>query len=905
MPPTGLGSPTPAPVLPAPWSAGPAGTTNAVDVTAPIIPPQTPAPVQAAAPLPIATPAPVQQSNVNTGLDPEIVNLTKAIRQTESGGNYTANGASGEHGAYQFTAPTWAALSQKYLGTNIPLKSATPEQQNEVAYKQIADWKSHKFNVGQIASMWNAGEGEPDAYTGTFSNGAPSIGVNKFGVKFNVPTYAKSVATAYQTLKNGGQVGIDPNNPSSTAGTQMAPAAEDQSASTPSVGDPTFSGTKDDSLLGGIAKLIGNIPSDILSVGKGAIKTLNPLNILKTIGQIPGAFKAREDQEGVGFGTALKESIENLPSALYDVLVPQATKDVLQGDTQQARVDLTNDPIGQILPYVGVAEGAAGVADTYGGGLKTAAEDNAANFGKTGINVMPQKGIYSQGLDSAISSVGGPVTDAIAKPFQAIASKVVPITTSIASHLVGLEPGTIRTVLSNPDSFSKIAQDQVSRGGLAGEVETAIHDRLDQLSEIGEGYSDIRATSDDPASKISVKPNALTNLIQNTTGLKIDEDGNLNASANSSIRNPSDVTALQKKIYDIYQPEFQKGFLTPNEFLNLRSDLGNLAKYDGGIGKSAPLDNLADIMRGKLNTAYRENIPGLAEKDAEYGPEANFLRKVQKDYLNPDGTFKDGAVNKIANAGGVGKDALLARLENLVPGITTRIKILEAVQDIEKTRGNKVGTYGKFISRGTETGLGYAAGGISGAVIANVIGQVLSHPDIAVPIIRSLGWTSEQLAPLIERLKIIGGDINNFGQRNNDNTTYPTAQPTTNQNANLNNLSMEDSVPSQGAKVNQSAVDNTNPINGGNGVSEKRIVPFGANPPAPLGKPDFYVSPNGIISADPNIPEMNSSIKQPRSSKRGLGQRASALKDIQNSYEPYTPDDQLPVIEAGLGKPKK
>lgn len=148
----------------------------------------------------------------NQSLDQDAVNLAKAIRQTESGGNFTAKGKSGEYGAYQFTRPTWETQSKKF-GINVPLEKATPAQQNEVAYKQIKEWKDQGHNVGAIASLWNSGK--PDAYLDTSYKGT-----NKYGAKYDVPAYAKSVATAYQTLKKGGQVGVDPNNPSSTAAPQ-------------------------------------------------------------------------------------------------------------------------------------------------------------------------------------------------------------------------------------------------------------------------------------------------------------------------------------------------------------------------------------------------------------------------------------------------------------------------------------------------------------------------------------------------------------------------------------------------------------------------------------------------------------------------------------------------------------
>lgn len=205
--------------------------------------------------------------NTQTQLDPQAVNLTKAIRQSESGGNFQAKGASGEYGAYQYTEPTWNKLASKY-GVNSSLKDSTPEQQNEIAYKQIKEWKDSGKNVGQIASMWNAGEGEPDAYTGKFSNGQSSAGTNKEGVKFNVPAYAQSVANAYKTLKGGGQAQADPNNPSGTGEpSYFQDIANIKSPTTtqPNAVQSTLGSNPDDSLYGQL--LNNNVTGAIKGVG--------------------------------------------------------------------------------------------------------------------------------------------------------------------------------------------------------------------------------------------------------------------------------------------------------------------------------------------------------------------------------------------------------------------------------------------------------------------------------------------------------------------------------------------------------------------------------------------------------------------------------------------------------------
>ncbi len=204
-------------------------------------------------------------------LDPTVVNLAKAIRQTESGGNFKAKGKSGEFGAYQYTPDTWNAVAPKY-GITSRIEDATPEDQNKVTYHRLKEWKDKGHNVGQIASMWNAGEWEPDAYTGRFGAttkthkaGDSSEGVNSYGVRYSVPKYAKSVAEAYQKIKRGGQVGPDPQNPSS-----VTAQSQQESASIPELNNPVSQ------LSTGVAKSIfgGALPNIGLTIADQTVGRL-------------------------------------------------------------------------------------------------------------------------------------------------------------------------------------------------------------------------------------------------------------------------------------------------------------------------------------------------------------------------------------------------------------------------------------------------------------------------------------------------------------------------------------------------------------------------------------------------------------------------------------------------------
>lgn len=150
-------------------------------------------------------------------LDNSVVNLIKAISKVESGGNINAVGASGEGGSYQFLPSTWNESAKKY-GINVPLEQATAGQQNAVAYNLVKEWKDKGYNVTQIASMWNAGSGRPNAFKENWK------GVNSSGVAYDTPAYVAKVAEAYVGIKNSSvapqvtkdEYIQDPNNPNAS-----------------------------------------------------------------------------------------------------------------------------------------------------------------------------------------------------------------------------------------------------------------------------------------------------------------------------------------------------------------------------------------------------------------------------------------------------------------------------------------------------------------------------------------------------------------------------------------------------------------------------------------------------------------------------------------------------------------
>lgn len=675
-----------------------------------------------------------------TQLDPKIIALTKAIRQTETGGNFKAVGKSGEYGAYQFTQPTWNNLSQKYLGQKIDLKSATPEQQNEVAYKQIADWKAQGLNVGQVASSWNAGVGEPDAYTGTFSNGKPSVGVNKFGVKFNVPAYAKSVATAYQTLSKGGQVGADPDNPSSIA--NKTPVQAPQASTSPSVGG--FLGNIASSagnLLGGLGNAImhpidtvTNLASTVAGAGESATNALGVTNINN---QDTQNFHNLVSSYGQKYGgSSIGEVVHNIGHTLY------------------------TDPVGAALDLSTVLDGAGAALGTAG---KVADVAKATEIAKASDFISTANGILKSGDPAAIKALQTPGTlTKIADAVKTAADYTNPITPvvkgavgvgklagsaigGIASNIIGLPAETLADLVKNPQDYSKTAMEANSRGGLANELGNTI-DNLEQTkSTTGAEYEGIRnsgAVANIPTESV-IKTFA-------DNGLQVSKD----AGGKWTIAAPTADTTLSTADvahFKSFLDQFGSDKLDANQLLNARSKLSEFSNYDGKTNAST---SLARDLRGTYDNIGKTQIPNLKALDEKMAPQIQQWKSIKKEFLTKDPAtgdweLKPNTASKLANSLKAGKEPLVAKLEQIMPGITRKLEVLRNIESIEGKVGISAGNY---VKAGAEV-YGIASGNIPLAV-----GMIIAHPTVATQILRGFGFmTKATILPVLSRVRALIG----------------------------------------------------------------------------------------------------------------------------------------------------
>ena len=638
-------------------------------------------------------PQDIQQSTQT--LDPDVINLAKSIRQVETGGDPTAKGASGEFGAYQFTPDTWQKTASKF-GVNTPLEQSTMEDQNKVAYGQIKEWKDQGMNPGQIASMWNSGKTDPTGNTG----------VNKFGVKFDTPKYVNSVYKAYQTIKGGGQVGEDPNNPSSTEGTQISPQNNPTQG-----GTPNAPASENDTLLGGITKGIENIPTSALNLGSNLLNVVeHPIKTAENIGSTAVGGVER------GIGAITGNQPQDNQTKTFDSVIGSLKE--RYGSLDNLRKTLENDPVGAALDLSTVLSGVGAGVSAVG---DTADLADVSNIGEK----VSQVGETVNPINAA-TDIAGKVISPITKGVGAMSKYGI-------GQLTGFGTDDIQNIIDNPENYTKDAIDNSSRENLSSKIQNVFNQKESDISDTGKLYGEVRNS----ANPIKVGNNDLTDIIEKNTGVTIDENGNIIADASSQIRNPGDIKKLQT-IYDRYNPLFQNGEMTPGEFLNMRQDLAIMAKFEGGIGSSGPLENLSGIMRGQLNSAYRDQIPGLEDLDTVQSSQLEELKNLRKGLLDKEGNLTEPATNKIANAGGKGKNAFMAKLEELSPGISEEIKTLKTQEKIQALRGPSVGAYTRSVVGGGGLVAGIATGNpaIIGASIADMI---LTNPDNATALLRKYG----------------------------------------------------------------------------------------------------------------------------------------------------------------------
>lgn len=302
-------------------------------------------------------------------IDPTIKALATTIGELETGGSspdaYTVKGQSGEYGRYQMMPETQKNYFKKYVGD--ANAAPTVENQNKAIYGFIQDKKTQGFNPAQIMSMWNAGEGRPDAYKQNHR------GTNSAGVLFDTPSYVQRGSKIYMQKKGQTSLGMQPD------------------ASAPQLQPEQNLGQKLAGRLGDAGSAIGDAFS-----GKMAAPLISAP--LQAAGAAAGAV-----------GDTIGAGLDLIPG------VKQAEQFVGKGVAGLANTGIGKRIVGgaqitaQEHPELAKDTGAAfNIAGLVGGGIggkvaSTAAKEGLANAAKEGLMGAAVKGLSEKSYQKAAS----------------------------------------------------------------------------------------------------------------------------------------------------------------------------------------------------------------------------------------------------------------------------------------------------------------------------------------------------------------------------------------------------------------------------------------------------------------------------------------------------------------------
>lgn len=549
-----------------------------------------------------------------TQLDPQALAMTKAIRQVESGGNFQAQGKSGEYGAYQFTKDTWNALAPKY-GVTSKFGEATPEDQNKVAYNQVADWKNKGFNVGQVASMWNAGSGKPNAYL------EGNAGTNSAGVNYDTQGYAQKVAQAYQQFKpqqTGGVPGIPTAN-AQVPGQQPQPQ-QDQG--------PSVSG-----FIGNAASSAGNL------VGGLGQAVMHPIKTAETLaGTVAGGF---EKLGGLNNSDTqmFDNTIHYLGQRYGGSSIGEVVKNI--GHT------LYTDPVGAALDLSTVLDGAGAAIGAAG---KIADISKVAELSKAADYISSVNGLIKTGTPEAnallrqegtLTHIGDALT-AIGKytnPLGAVAGigkKAIGLAGKLGGETLGVSTGAGYGAIKGAFNAAATPGSQAAfRAGISGGEDTAntLVDSAQQAfrdlknqrgNEYQSALSDIKSGTHtlDPKTFAPVA-DTFDNLLHKFD-ITRNPEGELNFS-NSRIRNENvsvgDIQDIDNEIKKYTTGQKQ---ITPVNIDDLKQFIDE--RYSAGSRGSAFTMPLGETVRKVL----KNNVPGYESMTSNYAKASNDLKDFRQ-----------------------------------------------------------------------------------------------------------------------------------------------------------------------------------------------------------------------------------------------------------------------------------
>jgi hypothetical protein len=293
----------------------------------------------------------------------------------------------------------------------------------------------------------------------------------------------------------------------------------------------------------------------------------------------------------------------------------------------------------------------------------------------------------------------------------------------------GLSNDTIKILITNPKGVSTAMKEGLDRVNMGNIVKEALEKKIKDVGLEGAEYQVIRELP----KTVQIPENTITKVLDKFK-LTFDKKGKLKITKESIPMKSGDISALEDFL-NMFSGEKE---LSSNAFLNARKTLDDMAKWE--TGKSDASTALSKELRKAFDDLGKKQIPELAELDAKFAPEKQILNELKKDLMSK-GKIKDNFYSIIA---GMTRKGKLQRLKELVPDIEENVKILNALEDIEYAKGQKVGAY----IRG-----GILGGGVVSGNIPLVIAGLLAYPGSMKTILINYGIAAQKAAKIMSELK--------------------------------------------------------------------------------------------------------------------------------------------------------
>lgn len=291
------------------------------------------------------------------------------------------------------------------------------------------------------------------------------------------------------------------------------------------------------------------------------------------------------------------------------------------------------------------------------------------------------------------------------------------IATTATSQVTGLDPKTIRNIITDPDLLKKAKV--ANREQITANVEKVFKQKIDEVAELSKEYNPIRASKQ----KVDMPENAFKNILKEKYGFDFDDTGKIILTSESSPISEGDAKALEKfiKLYD-------NKITTPNALLNARQQLDT--DFINWRADKTPLsERIALDLRNEINTVGRPQITGLEDLDKSFAPKAEYLKDLRKQIT----TNGEISIQKIANLDGKNRARALNIVRESMPDVDEQLKIVKTIEDIEIAKGQKVGAYTKgLLASG-------AVGFATGNPLLGVVTAILTYPSVAIPMIEQFG----------------------------------------------------------------------------------------------------------------------------------------------------------------------